>query len=76
MLLIPNLGKEMKKSYMRRFYETDSGDTFLKEIDVESLIWRSAKNANFKNKILKHDFRAPYKLVVYFILFYFIYIYS
>ena len=38
MLLIPNLGKEMKKSYMRRFYETDSGDTFLKEIDVESLI--------------------------------------
>ena len=38
MLLIPNLGKEMKKSYMHRFYETDLGDTFLKEIDVESLI--------------------------------------
>ena len=38
MLFIPNLGKEMKKSYMHRFYETDSGDTFLKEIDVESLI--------------------------------------
>ena len=38
MLLIPNLGKEMKKSCMRQFYETDSRDTFLKENDVESLI--------------------------------------
>ena len=38
MLLIPNLGKEMKKILYALIYETDSGDTFLKEIDVECLI--------------------------------------
>ena len=72
MLLTPNLGNEMKKSCMGWSHETNSKDTISKEIDVESLIWRSAKNANFKNKILKHDFRAPYKLVVYFILYIYI----
>ena len=65
MLLTPNLGNEMKKSCMGWSHETNSKDTISKEIDVESLIWRSIKNANFKNKFYKHDFRAPYKLVVF-----------